>query len=81
VKKPDADELWLEFLSQGPSQACGLCGNSGIVDTRGLVRTAAGYECGVRAFCICPNGRAMKDAGADIARWPSGRVDVLKGQP
>lgn len=44
---------------------CGLCGNYGVVDTRGLM-TPAGFECGVRAFCVCANGRAWKSAGADV---------------
>lgn len=54
-------DLWTEFLgpASDPSH-CGLCGNSGVVDTRGQIRTAAGFECGVRAWCICPNGRVMK---------------------
>ena len=55
------DDTWLEFLAP-PAQPlyCGLCGNSGVVDTRGHVRSPRGQECGVRAFCICPNGRAAK---------------------
>ena len=55
------DDTWLDFL--GPPERemyCGLCGNSGIVDTRGTVRSPAGDDCGVRAFCICPNGRVAK---------------------
>ncbi len=63
---------WTEFL--GPDRAvdvngftvknvhCGLCGNNGILDTRGKVFTPVGLECGVRRFCICPNGRAMLKA-------------------
>lgn len=56
------NDTWLRFL--GPSGAkawescCGLCGNSGIVDTRGKVNSPIGKDCGVLAFCICPNGRA-----------------------
>ena len=60
-REPIDDDTWLEFL--GPSERemyCGLCGNSGIVDTRGKVRSPAGDDCGVRAFCICPNGRSVK---------------------
>ena len=54
-------DLWREFLGDEVSRShCGLCGNSGMVDTRGKVFTAAGYECGVRTWCICPNGRALK---------------------
>ena len=52
-----------EFLGLGLDGTlchCGLCGNSGIIDTRGKVFTAAGVSCGGVFFCICPNGRAMK---------------------
>lgn len=39
---------------------CGLCGNSGVVDTVGKIRTPAGVECGIKTYCLCPNGRAIK---------------------
>lgn len=39
---------------------CCLCGNAGVIDTRGKVSTAAGHACGDLVWCICPNGRAMK---------------------
>ena len=56
-------DTWLEFLGPPDVQSCcGLCGNSGIVDTRGKVFTPSGYDCGVRAYCICPNGRTVKAA-------------------
>lgn len=52
---------WLEFLGPSGVQAfCGLCGNAGILDTRGNVKAPNGNDCGVRAFCICPNGRVIK---------------------
>ena len=53
------EDRWLDFESK-PHQLCGLCGNYGIIDTRGI-----------RAFCICPNGQAMREGKADIDRWPS----------
>jgi hypothetical protein len=55
-------DTWLEFLGprRGVASCCGLCGNSGVVDTRGKVRTPTGEDCGVRAYCICPNGRTLK---------------------
>lgn len=43
-----------------PLGHCGICGNSGVIDTRGKVFTAAGVECGMRTYCICPNGQALK---------------------
>lgn len=66
-----SDPLWMEFISTRtfdgvPSGLCGLCGNHGVIDTRGKVHSPAGCECGVLAWCICPNGRAAKRAGWDL---------------
>ena len=59
------EDTWLEFLGPPGNEAyCGLCGNSGIVDTRGKVLGPTGEDCGVRACCICPNGRVLKCLGA-----------------
>jgi len=60
-----ADDLWWEFVWKGTfrghhSEHCGLCGQVGIIDTRGRAVTPAGVSCGVVRFCICPNGRSMK---------------------
>jgi hypothetical protein len=74
-----AADLWLEFLGPvGAVRGCGLCGNSGIVDTRGRMFTPAGQPCGVLAFCICPNGRVMKKKGADLQKAASNRVGGLR---
>jgi len=66
--RPEHD-LWLD-LRPCVDGLCGLCGNYGIVDLVDARRAI-----GIRAFCICPNGRAMKRAGASLARWPSSRDD------
>jgi hypothetical protein len=50
---------WLAFYVN--HQHCSLCGNSGVIDTRG-VETAAGVPVGRLNFCICPNGQARRDA-------------------
>ena len=50
--------LWYEFADE--NGLCGLCGNKGVIDNRGKVKSSAGVSRGVKAFCICPNGRAMK---------------------
>lgn len=50
---------FMEFLSP-KVDVCGLCGNSGVLDTRG-VRSPLGVECGVVAYCICPNGCKIFD--------------------
>lgn len=43
---------------------CGLCGNSGVIDSTG-VRTPAGLEVGGKFLCICPNGQSLRKHGAD----------------
>lgn len=47
-----------EFMH--PAGHCGLCGNAGVIDTVGKVRTAAGVEVGIKVPCLCANGRAIK---------------------
>jgi hypothetical protein len=58
ITKNQMSDFWLNEFAK--HQACCLCGNRGIIDTRGKVSTPAGYECGDVVFCICPNGRTMK---------------------
>ena len=60
-------ELWREFVYPG-TLLCGLCGNRGILDTRGRVSSYGGVPCGVRVPCICPNGRAIKKAEDKAAK-------------
>lgn len=67
---PADDETWLEFVDQ-QSNLCGLCGNRGVIDTRGKVRSPTGTVTGVLAHCICPNGRSWKAKGIDPAVWGS----------
>lgn len=60
-------DLWEEFVVNvlHPElkievPICGLCGNLGIIDT---TKTAFifGISVGVKTYCICPNGRCMKE--------------------
>lgn len=61
-RRQGRDDLWMEFMGPASQPAhCGLCGNSGWIDTRGHVSTGAGLPCGVQAPCICPNGRVTRD--------------------
>ena len=54
---------WLKFfMSKG---LCGLCGNTGVVDTRGRATSHAGVTAGGRFCCICPNGQALRRNGHD----------------
>ncbi len=58
ITKDQLSDFWMaEYAGTGH---CVLCGNHGIIDTRGKVFTPAGFECGAKVYCLCPNGRAMK---------------------
>jgi hypothetical protein len=63
------NDLWEEYIVEAPPPrgladsiesvpVCGLCGNTGIVETH--AKTPYGAACGVCKPCICPNGRAIK---------------------
>ena len=57
-QKACIEQLWFsEFLVNG---CCGLCGNSGYIDTTGI-KTPRGKETGGRFACICPTGRIIKE--------------------
>ena len=65
--KPSKNQLanlWLE--EYGRQGHCCLCGNYGIIDTRNKIYTPAGFECGDKVYCICPNGRALKKYNGPI---------------
>lgn len=47
---------------------CGLCGNSGIIDTTKNT-TWDGKNVGVVAYCICPNGRVKKKRLTNQYKW------------
>lgn len=55
-------DLWLEYVCEEHG-LCGLCGNTGAVETH--ILTSAGVNCGIRGHCICPNGRKKKEQ-----KWP-----------
>lgn len=75
--------LWEDFTVMVPMNhldgkrvpICGLCGNSGIVDTRASARRSDGTVCGVHTYCICPNGRNAKKfvdpVGPPLRRSPA----------
>ncbi len=58
ITKKQLSDFWA--VEYSPKNHCCLCGNRGIIDTRNKVFTPAGYECGARVFCICPNGQTIK---------------------
>jgi hypothetical protein len=70
------DRTWLEFLTS--NGLCGICGNSGIIDTTDTLHNPIGKKIvGIRSHCICPNGRAIKAANDDTV-WPTSG-DLTKG--
>ena len=81
--KPTPANAWGEFetfqkvdhLPGHKIPFCGLCGNTGTIDTIGITKTPQGKPCGIRAFCICPNGRAMKKGWFRDKKW--GGTSVL----
>lgn len=40
---------------------CSLCGNMGVIDTRGRAISGAGIDAGRLNYCICANGRQMRE--------------------
>jgi hypothetical protein len=55
--------FWLENYEvkiEGIGGYCGLCGNTGLIDTRNSAKTPRGQQCGGVFPCVCPNGRAIK---------------------
>lgn len=51
------EDYWLKYAA---TMHCTICGNCGIIDSRG-VSTAAGYVVGRLNWCICPNGQTMRE--------------------
>jgi hypothetical protein len=54
----DMHLCWFQYMNRW-SGLCGLCGNSGWIDTIGKVASHAGIRCGIRVPCVCPNGRSV----------------------
>lgn len=83
VLKRNVSNSWLEYTvavevgQEEPVNVCGLCANEGILDTTGNVRYN-GSSAGVRAYCICPVGRAKKKADQE-KKW--GGSSVMEHDP
>lgn len=77
-RNPAVEDYWLRHYT---SNHCTLCGNTGVIDTRG-VRTNAGFPTGRLNWCICPNGQILRDAlGNDNAEEMLRRVRGAIGGP
>jgi hypothetical protein len=56
--KKKLTKYWMKhYLSE--THLCSLCGNHGIIDTRGVLSPAV-IEVGRLNWCICPNGQALR---------------------
>ena len=63
------NEYWNEhFTNRG---VCGLCGNSGTVDTRYSAKNPQGSPVGIKTFCFCPNGQVNRTLDTQAKDdWP-----------
>ena len=57
---------WLTHYLNEAVGLCGLCGNTGLIDTRGIAISPAGVHAGGLHFCLCPNGQIRR---AVAAQW------------
>ena len=60
-------DYWNKYYASEPvtNGRCTLCGNSGILDTRG-VKDALGNDVGRLNYCICPSGQEMRAVAETI---------------
>lgn len=66
MTNPAVENFWLEHYADGH---CTLCGNRGVIDTRASAVTPVGKRVGKLNYCICPNGQALREAGAPLEHW------------
>ena len=84
--KPTPANAWNEFttfqyVNHLPFKIpfCGLCGNTGIINTMDKAKTPQGKPCGIEAFCICPNGRVDKKKFTNGKKWGGNSVLAHEG--
>jgi len=76
VQEKAIDEyFWHNFFNEDV-RLCSLCGNSGVIDTRNTAVSGGGINAGRLNYCICPNGRAMREEGADMEAYMRIHKDV-----
>ena len=72
------DEFFAEFGNRG---LCGLCGNTGKLDTRNRAISPVGIDAGGAFFCLCPNGRTMKKSAVKKAKAQFKPIPVVASHP
>ena len=55
-------DYWAKYYA---TKHCTLCGNHGIIDTRGIT-TSTGKPVGRKNYCICPNGQNRRKKNAMV---------------
>lgn len=66
--KDEEEVIWQYAMEHYSEQHCTLCGNRGVIDSRG-VRTPAGVLVGRLNYCVCPNGIELRKKGGDMEWW------------
>jgi hypothetical protein len=69
------------YMSERTSR-CSLCGDFGVVDTRGRVLDPEGRDQGRLQWCFCPYGQSYRDGaeGSGITDSTSLMEDLYRGQ-
>jgi hypothetical protein len=62
------NEYWSNHYINDTLHLCSLCGNTGIIDTRNTAISPAGFDAGRLNYCICPNGRIMRENKTPLHR-------------
>ncbi len=52
-------DYWEKHYIDKTGNHCGLCGNSGIIDSTKTAKLFSGRNVGGKFYCICPNGRCL----------------------
>ena len=87
MKNNAVEEYWLQHYVNENVRLCSLCGNTGVIDTRGRAMSHAGVDAGRLNDCICPNGQAYRENRAtdevrlaivEMAR--PGNVQLINGE-
>ena len=70
---PDHEDEWVVeyWLENYVTSHCTLCGNRGVIDSRG-VKTPAGVPVGRLNYCICPNGQGLRENEVDMKKYLDG---------
>ena len=73
------DYFWKYYENNDvPFGLCSLCGNSGVIDTRGTAVSGAGVDAGRLNYCICMNGRAMREENAPLRDLPARQQRMIE---